>query len=142
MRLTQSGGGVDVFEGLGCGDRKLELSATLACGFKRRGTAAPLVVDGDDGFDGSEFGVGEFIEFGGDFFDVEAVGDPDLGVDVSSFDNFDDFAEVGGEGVSRSEEGLLTAVEDGGVGEGEFESCDADVDDPGGESAEIEAGGH
>jgi hypothetical protein len=86
----------------------------LACGSKGWGTAASLVVDGDDGFDGSEFGVGEFIEFGGDFFDVEAVGDPDLRVDVSGFDDFDNFAEVGGEGISRSEEGLLTAVKDGG----------------------------
>lgn len=100
------------------------------------------LLDFDDGFDGTEFGIGEFVEFGGDFFDGEAVGDPDLGVDVTGFDDFDDLAEVGGEGVSRGEESLLAAVEDGGVGEVEIFGGDADIDDAGGVAAEIEAGGH
>ncbi len=101
-----------------------------------------LVVDGDDRFDGAEFGVGEFVEFGGDVFDVESVGDPELGIDVTGLDDFDDLGEVGGKGVAGCEEGLLAPVEDGGMREGEIESGDADVNDAGGEASELEAGGH
>jgi hypothetical protein len=105
------------------------------------GATTPLL-DFDDGFDRSEIRIGKFIELGGDFFDGEAVGDPDLGVDVAGFNDFNDFAKVGGKGVAGGEEGLLTAMEDGGVGKGEVFGGDADVDDTGGEAPVFEAGGH
>lgn len=113
------------------GDRKLELPATLG-----------LIVDGNDCLDGAEGGIGKFVEFSGNFFDVEAVGDPEVGVDVTGLDDFDDFGEVGGEGVAGGEEGLLAAVEDRGVREGEIKGRDAHIDNASSEAAEFEAGGH
>lgn len=59
-----------------------------------------LVVNVDNGFDGAEFWVGEFVKFGGNLFDVEAVSDPDLGVDVSGFDGLNDLAKVCGQGIT------------------------------------------
>ena len=101
-----------------------------------------LIIHLNNRFQSSEVGVGELGEFFGDFFDGEAVGDPGLGVDFSFFDDFDDVAEVRREGVAGGEEGLLAAVEDGGVGEGEVLGGDADINDAGGEGSELETAGH
>jgi len=101
-----------------------------------------LVVDGDDGFDGAEFGVGEFGKSFWDFGDVEPVGDPEVGIDVTGFDDLDDFGKIFGEGVAGGKEGLFAAVENGGVGEGQVLGRDADVDDAGGVAAEVETGRH
>ncbi len=109
---------------------------------KRRRSLLFLVVDSDHGFDGTEFGVGEFVEPFGNFFDVESMSDPDVGVDVAGFDNLDNLAEICRESITRGQEGLLATVEDGGVWEGEVESCDADVDDACGEASKLETGGH
>ena len=54
----------------------------------------------DDGFDGTEVGVGELGKFFRDFVEGDAVGDPEVGVDFSFADELDDFREIGGEGVS------------------------------------------
>ena len=69
-------------------------------GKKTAAFTANLVVNINDAFNGAEAGVGEFVKFGGHFFDVEAVRDPDFSVDVSGFDNLNDLTEVGGKGIA------------------------------------------
>lgn len=54
----------------------------------------------DNGFYGGHFGVGELGKLGGDLCDVEAVGDPGIGIDFPFLDHLDDVFEIVGEGVA------------------------------------------
>ncbi len=54
----------------------------------------------DDCFDCAEVWVGELGEFFRDFFEGNAVGDPEIGVDFALSDEIDDFWEIGGQCVA------------------------------------------
>ena len=86
------------------------------------------VINGNHGFNSTKFRVGKFIEFGGNFFNVKPVRDPDFGVDFSRLDDLDDFIKISGEGITRSEKHLLSSVENGSVWEGEVFRGNANID--------------
>ena len=48
----------------------------------------------DDGLDGSATGIGKSCKFRGDVVEGQAVGDPDIGVDLSVGNEGDDLPEA------------------------------------------------